>query len=175
MRTIYTISSIDKDSEAYLWKSAILVFDTCALLDFYYMTKENQKIIADILKTLSARIWLPAQVLFEFKKNQNEARMKPISEKYSDKDLQSNKLIDDLKSYISQWERKYYHPFISDHNLAQVKAFVEEISPKVADIKKLLRKNIKNVRKKLGRLLLMINWVHASIIFQRALPFLFPR
>lgn len=136
MRTIYTKSLIDKDTEACLWDSAIFVFDTCALLDFYYMTKENQEIIADILKTLSARIWLPAQVFYEFKKNQNNARMKPISESYSDKDLQSNKLIDDLKSYIRQWERKYYHPFISDHNLAEVKAFVEEIGPKVADIKK---------------------------------------
>ena len=175
MRTIYSNSLIDKDTEAYLWDSAIIVFDTCALLDFYYMTKENQEIIADILKTLSARIWLPAQVFYEFKKNQNNARMKPISESYSDKDLQSNKLIDDLKSYIRQWERKYYHPFISDHNLAEVKAFVEEIGPKVADIKKMLRKNIRNEREKSRRLLLMINWVHASIIFQRAHPFLFPR
>lgn len=56
MRTIYSKSLIDKDTEAYLWDSAIIVFDTCALLDFYYMTKENQEIIADILKTLSARI-----------------------------------------------------------------------------------------------------------------------
>ncbi len=123
MRTIYTISSIDKDSEAYLWKSAILVFDTCALLDFYYMTKENQKIIADILKSLSGRIWLPAQVFYEFKKNQNNARMKPISEKYSDRDLQNNKLIDDLTSYINQWERKYYHPFVSDRNLIKNKGY----------------------------------------------------
>ena len=46
MRTIYTKSLIDKDTEASLWDSAIFVFDTCALLDFYYMTKETQEIIA---------------------------------------------------------------------------------------------------------------------------------
>ena len=102
MRTIYTKSLIDKETEACLWNSAIFVFDTCALLDFYYMTKENQAIVADILKSLSGRIWLPAQVFYEFKKNQNNARMKPISEKYSDRDLQNNKLIDDLNSYIPQ-------------------------------------------------------------------------
>lgn len=175
MRTIYTKSLIDKDTEACLWDSAIFVFDTCALLDFYYMTKENQEIIADILKTLSARIWLPAQVFYEFKKNQNNARMKPISEKYSDKDLQSNKLIDDLKSYISQWERKYYHPFISDHNLAEVKAFVEEFSPKVADIKKLVAEEYQNRKREIKEIATDDNWVHASIIFQRAHPFLFPR
>lgn len=27
-------------------------FDICALLDFYYMTKETQEIIADMLKSL---------------------------------------------------------------------------------------------------------------------------
>ena len=52
MRTIYTNSLIDKDTEACLWNSAIFVFDTCALLDFYYMTKETQEIIADMLKSL---------------------------------------------------------------------------------------------------------------------------
>lgn len=140
MRTIYSKSLIDKDTETYLWDSAIIVFDTCALLDFYYMTKENQEIIADILKTLSARIWLPAQVLYEFKKNQNNARMKPISEKYSDKDLQSNKLIDDLKSYISQWKRKYYHPFVSDGNLKKIKDIVDDITPQIAEIKTLVAK-----------------------------------
>lgn len=51
MRTIYTNSLIDKDTEACLWDSAIFVIDTCALPDFYYMTKENQKINADILKS----------------------------------------------------------------------------------------------------------------------------
>lgn len=134
MRTIYTKSLIDNDTEAYLWGSAIFVFDTCALLDLYYMTKETQEIIADILKSLSGRIWLPAQVSYEFKKNQNNARMKPISEKYSDRDLQNNKLIDDLNSYINQWVHKYYHPFVSDRNLIKIKDIVADITPKIAEI-----------------------------------------
>lgn len=174
MRNIYTMSLIDKDTEANLWESAILVFDTCALLDFYYMTKENQEIIADILKSISTRIWLPAHVYYEFKKNQNNARMKPISEKYSDRDLQNNKLIDDLNSYINQWERKYYHPFVSDSNLIKIKDIVDDITPKIAEIKTLVAKEYQK-RKKLVGLLQMISWDHALIIFQRALPFLFPK
>lgn len=175
MRTIYTKSLIDKDTETCLWDSAIFVFDTCALLDFYYMTKENQEIIADILKTLSARIWLPAQVFYEFKKNQNNARMKPISESYSDKDLQSNKLIDDLKSYISQWERKYYHPFISDHKLAEVKAFVEEISPKVADIKKLVAEEYQKRKREIKEIATDDKLGTCIDNLPRVHPFLFPR
>lgn len=150
MRNIYTKSSIDKDFEAHLWKSAILVFDTCALLDFYYMTKETQEIIADILKSLSVRIWLPAHVYYEFKKNQNNARMKPISEKYSDRDLQNNKLIDDLNSYINQWEGKYYHPFVSDINLKKIKDIVDDITPKIAEIKTLVAKEYQKRKKEIS-------------------------
>ena len=35
MRTLYTPSAIDEATEADLWRNAIIVFDTCALLDFY--------------------------------------------------------------------------------------------------------------------------------------------
>lgn len=152
MRNIYTMSLIDKDTEANLWESAILVFDTCALLDFYYMTKENQEIIADILKSMSTRIWLPAHVYYEFKKNQNNARMKPISEKYSDRDLQNNKLIDDLNSYINQWERKYYHPFVSDRNLTKIKDIVDDITPKIAEIKTLVAKEYQKRKKEISEI-----------------------
>ena len=115
MRTIYTTSTIDMNTEQQLWNSAIIVFDTNALLDFYYMTKQSQEIMADILKSLSDRIWLPSQVFYEFQKNRKSVMRKPITEKYADKVLQGNKLVADLRSYIKQWESKYYHPFVSDH------------------------------------------------------------
>lgn len=53
MRSIYTKSTIEKETNANLWKSTKLFFYICALLDFYYMTKETQEIIADIFKSLS--------------------------------------------------------------------------------------------------------------------------
>lgn len=56
MRNLYTPSAIDEATEADLWRNAIIVFDTCALLDFYYMTVEYQAIMAEILTYLSDRI-----------------------------------------------------------------------------------------------------------------------
>lgn len=67
MRTIYTPSKIEKQDEDNLWQSAIIVFDTCALLDFYFLTPEYQEIMAEILEHLETRIWIPAQVYPKFR------------------------------------------------------------------------------------------------------------
>lgn len=150
MRTIYTTSSIDKETEQKLWESAIIVFDTNALLDFYYMTKESQEIMADILKSLSDRIWLPSQVFYEFQKNRESVMRKPIIEKYTDKDLQGNELVADLRLYIKQWESTYYHPFVSACSLARIKALVDDIGPKIAEIKTIVAKEYQERKKEIN-------------------------
>lgn len=140
MRTIYTPSIIGEAIEAKLWQDAIIIFDTCALLDFYYMTPVNQEVMADILSYLSDRIWLPAQVVYEFNKNRESAMTKPISEKYQYKDIQNNRLVNDLKAYIGQWEKEYYHPFISPQSLQEIKDALAVIEPKIATIKTTISK-----------------------------------
>ena len=135
MRTIYTPSTIDKATEEKLWKDAVIVFDTCALLDFYYMSAAHQEVMSDILKYLSPRIWLPAQVVYEYYKNRESVILKPISENYRDKELQGNHFVDDLKSFIVSWEREYYHPFISTESLKSIKEALAVIEPKIDEIK----------------------------------------
>ena len=95
MRTIYIPSTIDAAAEKMLWKDAVIVFDTCALLDFYYMSAAHQDVMADILLYLSPKIWLPAQVVFEYYKNRESVILKPITENYRDKELQGNHIVDD--------------------------------------------------------------------------------
>ena len=135
MRTLYTPSAIDEATEADLWRNAIIVFDTCALLDFYYMTVEYQRIMAEILTYLSDRIWLPAQVMAEYEKNHDSAMLKPKEEKYRAKDIQNNRLVDDLKKYIELWEKQYYHPYLGDEKLNKVKEALNIIEPKIAEVK----------------------------------------
>ena len=152
MRTIYTPSVIDKETEMKLWDSALIVFDTCALLDFYYMTPDNQMIMSDILSYLSDRIWLPAQVVYEFNKNRDSAMRKPITEKYQDKDILNNKLVDVLKSYISQWEDKYYHPYLDEKKLQDVKDALAIIEPQIAIIKKTVAEEYQARKSEIGKI-----------------------
>lgn len=138
MRTIYTPAVINKATEDKLWESGVIVFDTCALLDFYEMTEEYQGIVADILKYLSNRVWLPAQVAYEYEKNRKSAILKPISEVYSSQIIEKNGLVKDLKGLITQWEDRNYHPYINDAKVAEIKKALEEIEPNIAKIKEIV-------------------------------------
>ena len=135
MRTIYTPSTIDATTEEKLWKDAVIVFDTCALLDFYYMIPDYQVIMSDIINYLSNRIWLPAQVVNEYEKNSKSAMLKPITENYQDKEIQTNHLVQILKTYIAQWEKQYYHPYLNDAKLEEIKDSLAIIEPEIAKIK----------------------------------------
>ena len=135
MRTIYTPSSIDEHIEEKLWESGIIVFDTCALLDFYHMKLEFQEIISDILNSLKDKIWLPAQVVSEYNKNRENAISQPIKEKYEAKSIENNNLVKDLKSYVSKWEEQYYHPYISEDKLKLIKDAIKVIEPQIKEIK----------------------------------------
>lgn len=138
MRTIYTPSSIDEHIEEKLWESGIIVFDTSALLDFYYMKPDFQEIISNILYCLRKRIWLPMQVVNEYKKNRKSVIEQPIKEKYNDKEIQNNKLVKDLKRYIIKFEEEYYHPYISADKLTEIKEAINIIEPKIAEIKTII-------------------------------------
>lgn len=140
MRSIYQPSSIDKVAEETLWQSAVIVFDTSALLDFYYMATTYQEIMSDILEYLSDRIWIPAQVMYEYGKNRLSAMRKPVAEKYNCKPIQDNKFVDNLKACIVQWERQYYHPYIDSDKLEELKNALADIEPKIADIKNVVTK-----------------------------------
>ena len=118
------------------------------------MKPDYQEIISEILTYLSDRIWLPAQVVYEYNKNRDNTMMKPACENYQDKDIQGNKLVDTLKNYIAQWEKKYYHPYISHAKLTEIKKSLSVIEPEIAKIKTAVameyqarKKEIQDIRK----------------------------
>ena len=57
---------IDKEKEKKLWKNAIFIFDTSALLDFYAIPKQTRDTIYKTFQSLKDRLWLPAQVIYEY-------------------------------------------------------------------------------------------------------------
>ena len=152
MRTIYSLSKIDKKTEDQLWESAIFIFDTCALLDFYYMTPEYQSIMADILEYLSERIWLPAQVVYEYNKNRESVICKPIIEKYSESKIQNNRIVEELKEFINQWEQQYYHPYITTENLQKVQASLAKIEPEIIGIRDIVKKEYQDRKQEIRKI-----------------------
>jgi len=111
-----------KDSEEIeLWKNSTFVFDTSALLQFYYYSDKAKKNIFDTtFETLSGRLWIPFHVAYEYQKNRKSAINKLFSERYDplEKDalqgIQSHletigSKLDDFKNKIRVADT---HPFI---------------------------------------------------------------
>ena len=149
MRTIYTPSIITKELEDKLWNDAIIVFDTCALLDFYFLTEEYQQIMSDILIAMKDRIWIPAHVKYEFEKNHEKGAFNPINEKYSETKIQKNKFVEELKSLIDLWDKQYYHPFITEQSLQDIKDTLTDIEPKIANIKTIISMQYQDRKKEI--------------------------
>lgn len=149
MRTIYTPSTITKELEDKLWNDALIVFDTCALLDFYFLTEEYQQIMSDILIAMKDRIWIPAHVKYEFEKNHKKGASNPINEKYSETKIQKNKFVEELKALIELWDKQYYHPFITKQSLQTIKDSLADVEPKIAQIKTIISMQYQDRKKEI--------------------------
>ncbi len=61
-----------------LKNDGIIVFDTSALLDLYYYSEDSRnRIFKNVFPYFENRLWLPAQVYFEFLKNKDTVAAKP--------------------------------------------------------------------------------------------------
>lgn len=66
----------EKENE--IWKKAIFVFDTSAILNFYELTDTNRKdVYENIFSKLQGKLWITNQTEYEFLKNREKASKKP--------------------------------------------------------------------------------------------------
>lgn len=110
-----------EDVEKQLWENSIFVFDSSALLNFYYIpTTKLQEIFNEIFERIKDRLWIPNHVEFEFFKNRESVILKPISEKYNplkDNYLQDtkksiDKIIKNIEDLKNNTKKEDKHPFI---------------------------------------------------------------
>jgi len=71
---------LSKEKEKEHWSKAIFIFDTCSLIDFYFIPLESRKkIYSEIFEKLQERLWIPFHVQYEFLKNREKTIQKPVS------------------------------------------------------------------------------------------------
>jgi hypothetical protein len=76
-----SIFRISEKEEKELFKKGHVVFDSSALLSFYgYTDKISEEFFNKVFKALKNRLWLPAQVIYEFEKNREKVISKPKGE-----------------------------------------------------------------------------------------------
>lgn len=78
MENIYNKYYLSDEKTIEMLKNAIVIFDTSALLDLYYYSEVTLNVIFNnVFKYLKKRLWIPAQVYFEFLKNKDKVSVKP--------------------------------------------------------------------------------------------------
>ena len=131
------IPKLDNCDEKKLWDNALIVFDTSAICALYNLTLHYRQVVITILKHLHNRIWIPYQVLSEYKKNRKKAICKPITEKYAKlSSIIENKFVQEVRKQIEIWDQNvYFHPYIDSDKLALIKTEVESANSHIRVIK----------------------------------------
>jgi len=133
---------LDKDREEELWRDSIIIFDTSALIDFYYYPKETRQDIFDkIFESLKGRLWVPFHVQFEYLKNRKSIIEKPIKEKYDPlkeekiQELKSaGKKIKKISEQIKNDTKKpESHPYLAQDKIDNFIEFTKEINKRIID------------------------------------------
>ncbi|WP_312315150.1 PIN-like domain-containing protein, partial [Empedobacter brevis] len=149
---------LDKDKEKRLWKTAIFVFDTSALADFYYLPKKTrEKIYTETFPHLEKRLWVPAHVEFEFLKNREGIIPKPFNEQYDE----ITKLVSGIKTSFTQNIKNRVgeiskktvkadkHPHLEQSNILKVQGKIEEFGKDLEMFEKNIMLQIKEAEKEI--------------------------
>lgn len=144
---------LNDEKEKRLWKESIFVFDTSALIDFYYYPKETRsEIYEKVFKTLKGRLWIPHHVQFEYLNNRENIIEKPIREKY---DPLKNDKISKLKSagkrikviaeaIKNDTKKPEKHPFLPQGRIDQFLEFANVINTTINEFETALNAEILN-------------------------------
>lgn len=130
------IYKLTKDREKELWKNATFVFDSSAILDFYFLPLQTRKKVFSelFLVKLINRLWIPSHVKFEYEKNREKIIKKPISENYKplkDVNLKSVKTsIKDIENKILDLQNKTKkddkHPHLPQNEIENYLKIIEQ-------------------------------------------------
>lgn len=142
---------IDAKKENRLWENAVFVFDSSALLDFYFLLKKTrEKIYNEIFYNLKERLWIPFHVEYEFLKNREGIIPKPVKEKY---EPLKSKIIEIRKSLAKEIQKRVdeisretikddKHPHIEQTEIEKIKIEIEKFEKEIKSFEENILKRI---------------------------------
>jgi len=131
---------INSEREAKLWQNGVFVFDTSSICALYGLIPSSQKAMVDILDKFNNRIWIPAQVIYEYLKNREKVIMNPCNEFYqSPKAIFQSNLITQFNDFLKCYENEDFHPCMSQEVLTKLKEYRDTLDRTLKKIKTLIK------------------------------------
>lgn len=150
---------LNPDKEKELFDNSIIIFDTSSLLDFYFFTDENiHELEEKLFKQIKARLYLTFQSHFEFLKNKDKVKLKPIDsynslinkikgnndsghiEEIENVIKQTNSIVSDeirghLKTLQEKVTKNNKHPYLKSANFSEFHGQLHEFEKKITEFK----------------------------------------
>lgn len=127
---------LTKDEENYLWDKAVIVLDTSTLGNLYCMAEEPKQTLLEIFDIVKKRVWLPAHVVYEYKKNRNDLIERSFESYFLPKQgVYVNKYEAEMAEFLKENSSDNYHPYLELKSLKVIEA---------AD--KIIRENLKIIK-----------------------------
>ncbi|SFC22180.1 hypothetical protein SAMN04489722_1022 [Algibacter lectus] len=158
----YNIYELTDSKEKNMWEDSFIVFDSSALLDFYFLPKNTRENIFNNLFNikLKDRLWSPAHVKYEYLKNRKRIISKPINEKYKPlktetlKDIKNSintigKKIEDLKRRTSNDDK---HPFLKQNKIEDFFKSFNSLKEDSIEFEKDINNQIDDIEKEINDL-----------------------
>jgi len=133
--------SLTDEREENLWKDAIFVFDSSALLYFYSIPKATRvKIYADEFEKLSNRLWIPFHIQYEYMKNRERCIYEtytPMKKKVQDINIKAlvsikkTDLLNKIDEVSRESKKEDKHPYIEQ---TEIDKFKENIDATISQI-----------------------------------------
>lgn len=119
-RTGYFILTKEEADE--LWTRAVIVLDTSTLGNMYCMAEEPKKTLIDIFGIVKNQLWLPGQVLYEYRKN----REKLVENSFVLYALPKvgvyvNRYESEINAFLNENASETYHPYLEPTSLDKIK------------------------------------------------------
>lgn len=135
------LHTLTPEREGSLWSEAIFVFDTSSICALYNLKSDSQKIVVDILERFKDRIWIPAQVRYEYLKNREKVINNPIKECYQRPQIVSSgtQWVDGFSSFLENNKNQDFHPYIKDD-------VHRELTQKRDELQRLIKEIIESIK-----------------------------
>ena len=132
---------MNKDREEALWRDAIIIFDTSSIGSMYYLVENDRKALCDILSYLKDKIVIPAQVMYEYKKNRNKFIQNPIVERYgTPKWYSDTTLSDNLRNFFNDYKSSpHFHPYFDAEAKKLFEEKLHDYCSSLSDMKKIVK------------------------------------
>lgn len=139
-KRIFEIYNMEPQRERELWSKALFIFDTSSICTLYNLTEDTKKIMVDVLRRIQERIWIPAQVMYEYLKNRDKVIMNPIRESYQDPtELKKCRLPEWLNTFLEQHKETVFHPFLDSEAYNALSAKSDQFAELIKEIKQIIK------------------------------------